>query len=303
MRRVYQRIDEAIGRIMAEAGDATVIVFSAHGMSHWYGAQFLLPQILEKLGASVAIPRPALTVKRAAHLVLLAAWKALPPAIRRPVRALRRAVSGPEVAAVSKPVIPADVTRSRCFVHPNGLAVGGIRLNIAGREPDGLLQPGKEVEEFTTWLVQSLLEINDERTGKPVIERVRRTADLYDGEFLDTLPDLLVEWSDAVPTGSLGVANGVGARVRVSSPKIGIVEGDNDFSRTGEHRPGGWLAASGAGIAHGRFEQRPSLMDIAPTLTAMLGVTLPNSDGQPIEELLAMRRPSHEQGDTVAVGH
>jgi predicted AlkP superfamily phosphohydrolase/phosphomutase len=290
LRRVYERIDQALGRIVAAAGEAQVVVFSAHGMSHWYGAQFLLPRILEQLGVAAPPPKSPVTLRRATHALVLAAWKTLPEFVRRPVRATRNAiVPRTAVESASEPVVSADVTRSKCFMHPNGLAVGGIRLNIAGREPNGLLQSGAQTEEFIAWLSSALLEIIDERTGKPLITRVLRTSDLYAGEFLDVLPDLLVEWNDRTPTGSLGVANGVAARVRVSSPGIGRLEGDNEFARTGEHRAGGWLVAAGPGIAPGRLDSEPSLMDLAPTLTEMLGVTMPGCDGQLIPRLV--RRP------------
>jgi hypothetical protein len=176
-----------------------------------------------------------------------------------------------------------DVTRSRCFPQPNGLAVGGIRLNIAGREPHGVLQPGSEAEDFIAWLSGALLEIIDERTGRPLVARVTRTADRYQGENLDLLPDLLVEWSDDVATGSATVADGVGARIRASSPLLGTVEGVNRYGRTGEHRPGGWFVAAGPGIAPGRLDYTPELVDLAPTFAAMLGVALDGCDGRPID--------------------
>ena len=35
-----------------------------------------------------------------------------------------------------------------------------------------------------------------------------------------------------------------------------------------------------------RYERTVSIMDFAPTITAMLGVPLPDVDGRPIEEML-----------------
>jgi predicted AlkP superfamily phosphohydrolase/phosphomutase len=281
LRRVYRAIDRAIGEVLEVAGDAHVIVFAAHGMSHWYGAQFLLSEILVRLGAMVRPDAPAPDATAPWRSAARAAWRRLPERMRTPIRAALR-----PRAASPPPALDADVVRSRCFVQPNGLAVGGIRLNLAGREPAGILAPGEEAEAFVGWLSRELLAIVDERTGAPLVRRVLRTSRIHEGEHLALLPDLLVEWSDDVPTGAAGLAGGAGARVRASSAAIGMVEGVNEFARTGEHRPGGWLLAAGPGITPGALATEPALADLAPTFSAMLGVRLAGVDGSPIEELV-----------------
>lgn len=281
IQRAYRAIDRAIGEILEVAGDARVVVFSAHGMSHWYGAQFLLQDILVRLGAAVALPAPAVPAPSRLRAALTPLFRRLPAPWRSGIRALVRGRAVPP-----RPAISVDVTRSRCFPHPNGLAVGGIRLNLAGREPRGVLQPGADAEAFVAWLRGALLEIVDERTGRALVARVSRTAELFHGEHLDLLPDLLVEWSDEVATGSTQVANGAGARVSASSPQLGTISGVNRYGRTGEHRPVGWFVAAGPGIAAGRLDYTPELLDLAPTFTGMLGVSLAGCDGRPIAALV-----------------
>ena len=116
------------------------------------------------------------------------------------------------------------------------------------------------------------------------ISRVIRTSDVYDGEYLDTLPDLLVEWSDAVATGSRRVGDGTGALVRLRSPEIGVVEGTNDYSRTGENRPDGLFVAAGGGVVPSHSALRASLLEFAPTFAALFGLEIPG-DGRRIPEL------------------
>src|SRR6185437_17000839 len=101
-------------------------------------------------------------------------------------------------------------------------------------------------------LESDLLTIVDDTTGGALISRVVRTRDLYRGDHLDALPDLLVEWSDRTAMGSMVIAGGAGARVVARSPQIGTIIGANDYGRSGEHRPGGWFVAAGAGPATGR---------------------------------------------------
>jgi predicted AlkP superfamily phosphohydrolase/phosphomutase len=157
---------------------------------------------------------------------------------------------------------------------------------VVGREPTGVLAPGASVESFASQLAADLSSIRDERTGRPLVRRVLRTADLYTGDRLTSLPDLLVEWSDEVPTGSTVVANGVAAVVRASSPRIGVVEGVNQYGRTGEHRPEGLFVAAGPTVHAGRCQREVSILDFAPTFATLLGVELPDCDGQPLAELV-----------------
>jgi predicted AlkP superfamily phosphohydrolase/phosphomutase len=74
--------------------------------------------------------------------------------------------------------------------------------------------------------------------------------------------------------------------VRAHSPRIGTVEGTNHYSRTGEHRIEGMFIAAGGGIRPGRMERTVSIMDFAPTLSALVGVELPGVDGRVIPEIL-----------------
>ncbi|MGH7374964.1 MAG: hypothetical protein ACREJY_12130, partial [Candidatus Rokuibacteriota bacterium] len=126
-------------------------------------------------------------------------------------------------------------------------------------------------------------------TGRPVIRRVQRTAELFQGEYLGLLPDILVAWSDEAPVGSATVGAGAGATVRLGSDQIGTLEGTNRYCRTGDHRPEGLFIATGPGLTSGRLSRTVSVLDFAPTLTACLGVDLPSPDGQLIPELLAAR--------------
>ncbi len=288
LRRVYQAIDEAVGSVLEVAGDAVVFIVNAHGMDYWYGAQFLLKEILFRLGVTAPPPpKPGASGLRARlREGAAAAWRKLPDPLRAPLGRLRKRVSERGKSAARIPSLRVDAANSLCFPINNGLAVGGIRLNLVGREPQGVLQPGSQAKNFCEALAADLLEIVDERTGEPLVRRVLRTADLYSGEYLDHLPDLLVEWSDAVPTGSTGLANGAGAAVRARSSKIGVVEGSNRYGRTGENRPGGFFVAAGPGIAPGRLNRAVSLMDFLPTFARLLGLDSHGWDGQAIAELL-----------------
>src|SRR5690606_35457355 len=171
---------------------------------------------------------PAPPRERPARAMLRRGWRALPAPVRRVVRRALGGGDGPASTPDPGPwharVSDGDQA-SRCFPLMNGLAVSGIRVNLRGREPGGLVEPGAEREAFEASLAADLLAITDERTGGPLVRRVLRTRDLYAGEHLDILPDLLVEGDGTVGTGNTHVGGGRGATVRARSPKVGLARG------------------------------------------------------------------------------
>ena len=284
IRDVYVAIDEAIADILGDVGNETlVVVLASHGMSHRYGAQFLLSEVLARLG--VAAPRPMHGERPGPIARALGwGWARTPEVARRPIRLVRDRIRARGDSG--SPALPRESPDGRCFVVDNGLTVGGIRFNLAGREPRGMLEP-RAAPEFCRQLTGDLRDIVDADSGRPIVARVLRTADLYTGEHLHDLPDLLVAWSDERPLGSTTVGSGRGARVRLTSGKIGAVEGDNRYCRSGDHRREGLFVAIGSAVSPARMSRTVSIMDFAPTFTRLLGVDLTDADGGLISELLA----------------
>jgi predicted AlkP superfamily phosphohydrolase/phosphomutase len=139
---------------------------------------------------------------------------------------------------------------------------------------------------FCNRLTHDLLQILAVETGKPVIRNVKQTAELYRGEHLHHLPDLLIEWNDEQRFGSTALRNPCRSKVRVTSEKIGLLEGVSTYCRTGDHRPEGLFIALGPGIKRGVLRQRVSILEFAPTITRLLGVELPNVDIEPVVGIL-----------------
>lgn len=287
LRSVYGAIDAGIGQVLERAGDSRVLVLSLHGMSHAFGAQFLLRDLLVHLGVTQPSPSaaPRNLVRARAVDGLRRAWRRLPPSVRKAARPVRDLFQERRTDSHS-PRLDIDPRFSRSFPLGNGWMTGGIRINLAGREPQGIVDQGRAAETVEDQLAQDLLEFSEEASGRPLVRRVLRTRDHYSGEHLNALPDLLVEWDDAAAIGCAAIGTGAGATIRAVSPRLGRVVGTNHYGRTGEHRPEGIFIATGPRIQPGRVTRPISIMDFAPTLAAMFGVALPESDGAAIPELL-----------------
>ena len=285
LERVYRAIDRAVAATLERAGDARVLLVSPHGMSHYRGAGFLLPDILVRLDVTARAPE-RMDRGRRLWAAAAAVWRRLPEPARSSLHPLAARLASKRDGDGRLPRLEAHVAASQCFPIPNGSPVGGIRLNLAGREPQGLLATGTQADAFCEELIEDLRAIIDARTGQPLVADVHRTDALYAGARRAALPDVLVEWSGDMPTGSLAHAGGRGAMVRATSAKIGTVEGANAYGRTGEHVPTGAFVFVGPGVPTTRREEPVSIMDFHPTICALMGVPDPGVDGVVIPELV-----------------
>lgn len=286
LREVYMAVDQAVGEIIAAlAGtDTTVVLLDLHGMSFAAGAWLLLPDVLERLGHFTPLPPPA--PPSLARRVGGPVWRMLPEGLREALAPVKRAALGPLPAPIKPGTSPPQFVpaATRCYPIMLGQAVSGIRLNIAGRDPFGMLRPD-EVTGFGAALAAELMALKDPGTGQPMTAEVRWTRDLYQGEALSELPDLIVDWDLTRPIGSAGVGTGAGSTMRAMSSRIGTVERENRNCRSGEHRNEGLFIACGPGIAPGALERTVSTMDFAPTFAKMLGVDM-ETDGHVITEMI-----------------
>src|SRR5439155_21715125 len=132
--------------------------------------------------------------------------------------------------------------------------------------------PAEQVEH-------ALPDLRRLNTGKRAVSGVLRTRDLYRGEYLDDLRDVLVIWSHDLPLGTAAVGKPGNGKVRLGSDKIGVIEGENRYCRTGEHRPDGMFSASGPGLEPGTPGRNVSIVQCAPTITMRLDRDRHDLDG------------------------
>lgn len=260
--QVYRAVDTALGRVLAEVGPETaVFVLLSHGMTAHYDGTHLLGEVLARLDR----PGPAGVARRALHPALsplgaLATAAGIPPAFRA---GLGRAVRGDG---------PRALARRRFFAEPNNSVFGGVRLNLAGREPRGRVRP-EDADRLCAALEKNLLAMINEDSGRPAVVAVTRANRDHERTPDDTMPDLFVHWDRSAPIET------------VSSPKIGTVRIPYTEWRTGDHLPEGLLLAAGPGIPGGRAFPAIAVEDFGPSIATRLGVPLADVDGAVIDWL------------------
>jgi predicted AlkP superfamily phosphohydrolase/phosphomutase len=273
---IYIAIDRAIGQILEAVDEnTTVMIVASHGMNSKYGGQFLLGDVLVHLG--VAVPeggtsQASKNLKRALDPFLTWGWQQIPKTVKAVLNPIR--YRGREWVNVTRTAPTAtEPSAGKCFILTNTPTHGAIRLNLVGREPNGKIRPGDECEAFLDQLSRDLLQIKNVETGTRIVNRVIRTTDYYQSDVTKHFPDLLVEWTNAAPIRS------------IYSEKIGRIDKEYGYCRTGEHNPAGMFVACGPGIAAGQLNRIVSIMDFAPTICEALGVKADGFDGVSIPEI------------------
>ncbi len=265
LERVYAGSDAAMGRILARLPeDADVIVFSEVGMGANCSRTDVLPEMLARVLAGGADdggePGKAIWRVRAA----------IPPRWR-----LRVTRAVPDTLALKLWAFlhlrGVDWSRTRAFVLPSDHD-GYIRLNVRGRERDGIVDP-PDVDALIEEVDAGLRSYRDP-DGVPWVAEVHRVAEaLGSGANDDHLPDLLVTWNDR-PTGRDD---------RASSPKFGAIERRGvGVGRSGNHVDGGWILTV-PGSSEARHPRRPArLVDLPATASALLGTSTAGLAGEPL---------------------
>ncbi len=275
---IFSHIDRTLGELWQARPEADLLVFSLSGMGPNYSGWHILPEVLKRIGMSPG-EEHAGPFRSLLPLLRWGPWK---------TRAIERLVSLPLIET-AKSVLPTRFwdrwtrkalhagggwEQSRALCVPNDYS-GAIRINLKGREPNGVVAPGAEYNAVCDEIIEALLELKHMETGRPVVREVVRTQEVYAGEYLAALPDLVVLWTnETLITG-------------VRSPRVGTIELDFPERRTGAHRPFGVLAASGPRIRKGVRLQQAHLLDLAPTILHLAGVEVPEHyDGRVLSELV-----------------
>jgi predicted AlkP superfamily phosphohydrolase/phosphomutase len=265
---VYAAADAAIGRILEALPDgADIILFSALGMGPNTSCVDLLPDMLTSVLSGRRTTTSTNSVSANPIWRLRAAvptWARASIANALPRRAVLGVISRLEVRAP-------DWSQVRAFTLPSD-GIGYIRLNLRGRERDGVVHEA-EVRALEEQIVEGLLSFRA-ADGRRPIAAVERLADVQPhAAQAEMLPDLMVRWSVS-PATQLD---------RFVSPEFGEVHRVGGGSgRSGNHTDDAWAVVI-PGATGQRGQARPgSVLDIAATICAVFGVDRSGISGEPL---------------------
>jgi len=307
----YRHVDAKMEQLIQEAGEDThVIVMSDHGfgrLGFYFGVNtWLLEKGYIKFKTDAftrfkyLLYQLGITPDLAYRIVRkLGIGEKLRAAEAKGLVAARRRIGG-----LFLTVHDIDWKRTRAYSYGY---CGPIFVNLKGREPSGIVAPGKEYEELLDQLCNDLATVKEPGTNSPLFPEVYRSHDIYLGPYADRGPDLVY-----YPKNWLYAAAGrrTFEEKRWLIPMEGRTTKDPSILQmragyTGTHCKEGIFFLVGPGIRQGKTISDSSIMDLAPTVLALLGVPLPKDmdgrvlDGAMTDELMAQLKITFASSDGV----
>ncbi|QLG29591.1 alkaline phosphatase family protein (plasmid) [Halorarum halophilum] len=278
---VYETVDEELGAVLDACDPETVFVVSDHGIGPYRDEEFRVNEFLRERGF-VATTRGEGGMP---------SWGALGPenlgedggegdddrslAERAVATAAAHGLTSQRIEAIlsrlgladlALKLVSTDTVRAgtervdfeRSTAYMRSRTELGIRINLAGREPNGTVSPA----EYPSVRDDVVDELASARTpdGDPVFSEVGPREEFFEGEYIDDAADIIAvpDEFDTFLTASL--------RGDLFGPT----------SETWNHKRDGLVAAVGAGVDADGSVEGAHLFDVAPTVLSALGV--PPSD-------------------------
>jgi predicted AlkP superfamily phosphohydrolase/phosphomutase len=275
----YSRVDEGIGQLWEDAREkgATFLLMSDHGFGPI--TRFFMPNVWLLERDLLFLKRDVWTsLKKLAFRAGLTPAAAYRMAMKLGLAKMR--LSGgfssrkglvDQVQKVFLSLGDVDWAKTRVFSKGN---YGQFYVNLRGREPFGIVEPGAEYEAVRDDVIRQLKDTPDPDTGTPLFGEIYRREEIYQGPYVDLAPDIVYIPAD-MSAKALGTLD-------FSSNKF--IE--STYGNSGDHRMEGVLAAAGDHIRKGEEIEGATILDLAPTILYMMDCPVPRAmDGRVLTSL------------------
>jgi predicted AlkP superfamily phosphohydrolase/phosphomutase len=294
--RLFQQVETAMAQIIAAAGqEVTLCLMSDHGfgptrrqvwlnnwlMQHGYLALkpttgVRLKKAIYRLGLS-----PASVRERAPERLKLAILRFFERQKGRAIAAdmeqqtpdvTRKGILDHLTERLALDFYDVDWSRTRAF-STGTTAVGYIYLNLAGRDPQGIVRSGDEYDHMRAEIMDEL------RRWEPVGDVLPREA-IWHGPQLERAPDIVVRWASPATDARY-------FQTRISSHLL-TKEVPNDYA---SHRLEGMYLLHGEHIEAG-VRVDADILDLTPTFLWLLDQPVPTyMDGQILNRIIRSAKP------------
>ncbi len=165
-----------------------------------------------------------------------------------------------------------DWSRTKAYCSEVLASPPSIWINLKGVKPQGIVDP-KDYDELVNFIIGKLAELKDPRDGQPVIKRVYRRDEIFHGPFANEGADLVLDWwsenslfstQPSFPEDTHKPA----LIIREHKPSANSEWG-------GTHRLQGIVVGRAPAFKAGAEIENAQLIDLAPTILHLLGVSIP----------------------------
>ena len=280
----YRLIDSFVGEIAADLPeDATLAIVSDHGFGPRSRKVISVNRLLSTHGllAYKNERQSVLTQKlRMAKGMLFDVFqKTLPPKQRHRLKKLLPFLSGKAFAYLNFANI--DWSATSAYVdEPMGL----VWINRKDRFDMGIVDGPAQYKQVQDRIISLLESVKDPQTHLPILQRVCRKQDVFEGPYLDEAPDIVFSYGEGYTFGE-------------NKPTSKLFEGDSFLAEvtdsrqllqiTGVHRPEGIFVLSGRNVMANSTTRQASVVDVLPTCLYLAGLEIPKDvDGRVLTEVV-----------------
>jgi predicted AlkP superfamily phosphohydrolase/phosphomutase len=239
------------------------VILSDHGFGPFHKF-FHINNWLAALGLLRFQHTPVALLKRLAFNLGVTPLNALKWVIRLRLNEMRKNVKRGRGRGMLKRLFlsfaDVDWRRTKAFSVGN---FGQVYLNVSPQRPQGPVSAA-EYEALRDQIADAALALRDPKDGSQVVQRVYRREEIFAGDHLERLPDMILH-TDRAKYVSFGHAD-FGSN-RIIEPSIG---------QTGHHHMVGVLTIVGPGVPAGLKLDEASILDLAPTILHYMGLPVPD---------------------------
>lgn len=262
----YQHLDMVIKRFLDTLSeDTTVIIVSDHGFGGLH-KDFYINKYFHDIGILKLKPGPPVafntellrtiktTLKKFTYRMGIGRWvdRIVPDWLR--LKSL--------TPTVDTGLGNIDWQQTKAYFC--SLSGQNIWINLKYRQPEGIIEWGKEYESLRDQLIEKLYAIKDPETSQCIIRKVYKRDEVYIGDFVSNAPDLIVEMAD-------GYIMQIGLASEMLMPAT-----QYKLYRSGSHRQHGIFIVCGKDIKRNYLIHNAEVIDIVPTVLYLLDKQIPD---------------------------
>ncbi len=276
VRKVYERLDAAAGQMIDRLPPETaVFVVSDHGGGPVVDRTIYLNRYLAQIGLLHYHEKATSALRTALNKVMRFGFSVVRGTLSsrqksRLAELFPKMLKKSEMAYSSFTSI--DWGRTKAYCSEVLASPPSIWVNLKGVKPEGIVDP-KDYDDLLNFIISKLAELKDPRDGQPVIKRVYRRDEIFHGPFANEGADLILDWwsenslfstQPSFPEDTHKPA----LLIREHKPSPNSEWG-------GTHRLEGIIVARAPALKTGVNIDNSLLIDLAPTILHLLGVSVP----------------------------
>lgn len=276
---VWGAVDRELCEIIDQCQPDTIILASDHGIAEYPGVEFRINEYLRRQGfletttdgegmpswSSIARNRLRGTEETGSRLSMesfISRGISMAATVGITSQRVERILDRFGLTSFVASIVPTDAIRAASeqvdfpasTAYMRSRVEMGVRINLAGREPNGVVPPD-QYESVRASVSEALKSVRTP-DGDRVFESVRPREAVFEGPYVDEAADVIAvpsNYNHRLTTSMLG-------------DEFGPIEGG------WEHVPEGMVALSGVGVDGTASLDGAHLLDLTPTILAMFGM-------------------------------